>query len=257
MDKSLSLTEILGQYLQMTPVSNSHHSGHCPFCSSGDKDNLIVSLISRHWICLTCGADGDRFDFVAKSENISRAEAILLVSRHAESGEPFAHARFKPQAPAPEEKKIPEPEQTPEKAPAPAAPKPTKAKAASAKHSAGSELLARFLQYRDVIPSYQGAAVLDGQAKLIASDSDFPLSSNLTGIGETLTPVLAHVGTLLPKNGASALPATLTFASDDLAIVAHQSGTADKALLLLVQLANPADVPVTRRLVTTASKPPV
>jgi hypothetical protein len=59
---------------------------------------------------------------------------------------------------------------------------------------------------------------------------------------------------MLSKWGMNAtIPATLTLASEDSAILVHKSGTADKLMLLVVRLSNPSDVPVARRLVASAA----
>ncbi len=262
MDKSLSFTDIVGQYAQLTPVTNSHYSGHCPFCASDDADNLIVSLYSHRWICLSCGAEGDRYDFVSKAENISRAEAILMVSNHASSGPSFPHARIKPgstsgtatQSGAPSKKTAKTPASFVTKPAEPAKAKAPSSQPGTTRENAGNKLMACFLECRNFIPSYQGAAVLDEQSRMIACDSEHPLSASLSGVGEMLAPILALAGTAFSKWGMdNTLPASLTMASEDSAIVAHKSGSADKLMLLVVQLKNPADMPVARRLISSAA----
>jgi len=257
MDKSLDLVDIVGQYVQLTPEDKSHYKGQCPFCG---EDSLILSVDTRYWCCLSCGADGDRYDFVARSENIGRAQAILLVGHHANSGEPFPHARFKPGAPI-KTAEPPKPERTAAKVPTPSAtkpPEPPKAKPATSQPGApkgGAEgLLAPFLKFRNIIPSYQGAAILDDKSRMIVYDSDYPSSANLADIGEILSSILVHAGAAFSKWGMNAtIPATLTLASEDLAILVHKSGPADELMLLVVRLANPSDVPVARRLVASTS----
>lgn len=259
MDKSdfLDLADIVGQYVQLTAHGDTHYSGQCPFCSAG-PDSFILSVENQYWCCLSCSADGDRYDFVAKSEKITRAEAILLIGHHTISGEPFPHARFK----AAKAAETPEPERAASMAPTPSAtaqPETPKAQAATSPAGApqGSTekgLLAPFLAFRNIIPSYQGAAILDDKFKMIIYDSDYPGSTDLAGLGEILAPILAHAGTLFSKWGMNAtVPATLTLASDDLAILVHKSDPADELMLLVVRLANPSDVPVARRLVASAS----
>lgn len=258
MDKSLDLVDIVGQYVQLTPEDKSHYKGQCPFCG---EDSLILSVDTRYWCCLSCGADGDRYDFVARSEKIGRAQAILLVGHHANSGEPFPHARFKPGAPPAKAPEPLKPEQAAAKAaPAPSAakpPEPPKAKPAAAQpaQKGGAEgLLAPFLKFRNIIPSYQGAAILDDKSRMIVYDSDYPSSANLASIGEILSSILVHAGTVFSKWGMNAtVPATLTLASEDLAFLVHKSGPADELMLLVVRLANPSDVPVARRLVASTS----
>ncbi len=255
MDKSdfLDIVGIVGQYVQLTPQGGSHYSGKCPFCSLGE-DNLILSVDKQYWCCLSCGADGDRYDFVAKSEKIGKAQAILMVGHHTNSGEPFPHARFK----APKVAETHKPERAAAKAPPATKPaEPPKAQAApqpaTPKGGAEEGLLAPFVKFRNIIPSYQGAAILDDKARMIVYDSDYPSSAGLAGSGEILASILVHAGTVFSKWGMNAtLPATLTLASEDLAILVHKSGPADELMLLVVRLA-PADVPVARRLVASAS----
>ncbi len=260
MDKSLDLSDIVGQYVQLTPEGESHCRGQCPFCSSGE-DSLILSVDTRYWCCLSCGADGDRYDFVARSENISRAEAILMVGHHTNSGEPFPHARVKASRPSAKVAETRDSERTAAMVAAPSATKPPKSSKAEAAVSqpgapkGGSEaLLAPFLKFRNIIPSYKGAAILDDESRLIVYDSDYPFSADLAGIGEILAPILVHARTVFSKRGMNAaVPATLTLTSQDLAILVHKSGPADESMLLVVRLENPSDVPVARRLVTSAS----
>ncbi len=261
MDKSdfLDIVAIVGQYVQLTPHGETHYSGQCPFCLS--PDDLILSTENQYWMCLACGADGDRYDFVARSEKISRAEAILMVGHHTISREPFPHARFKA-APSAKAAETPEPKRA-AKAPAPAAtaPPPEAAgakaapgEAAAPQGAAEKGLLAPFLAFRNIIPSYQGAAILDKESRMIVYDSDFPSSTDLAGVGAILAPILVHVGRLISQWGMGAtVPATLTLTSEDQAILVHKSGPADELMLLVVRLANPSDVPIARRLVASAS----
>lgn len=263
----LELEDIVGQYVQLTPEGKLHYKGQCPFCMSADS--LVLSLENQYWGCLSCGVQGDRYDFVAKSENIGRAQAILLVGHHTNTGEPFPHARFKPgeisfkmAETSEQESKAPSStEMKPSEASRPAPPKPetSQAKAdisvsGAPKGSDEQGLLAHILGFRNIIPSYQGAAILDHESRMIVCDSEFPLSADLAEIGEILAPILAHAGTMLSKWGMTAtIPATLTLASEDSAVIVHKSGSADKLKLLVVRLANPSDVPVARRLVASAA----
>lgn len=259
MDKPdfLDIVDIVGQYVTLAPEGDSHFIGKCPFCAAAE-DSLIVSVDNQYWSCLSCGADGDRYDFVARSENISRAEAILLIGHHTNSGEPFPHARFKPGAPAakaaarkPERAAAPPP---PRPAPPQAAPAAPAAQPAATAGGADQALLASFGELRKIIASYQGAALLDAQAKMIACDSESPQSAALADVGESLAPLLAQAATLFSKWGMGAtLPAHVTLASEELAILVYQFGPPDKARLLVVRLANPSEVAVARRLVASAS----
>jgi DNA primase len=106
----LNIADIVGQYVKLHPEGDTHYTGKCPFCSSGDnslilsQENPNWSLDKQAWSCLSCGTEGDRYDFVARSEHVSRAEAILLVAHHANTGTPFPHARFTIQTtPVPDE----------------------------------------------------------------------------------------------------------------------------------------------------------
>lgn len=246
MDKSdfLDIVAIVGQYVQLTPHGETHYSGQCPFCLS--PDDLILSTEKQYWMCLACGADGDRYDFVARSEKISRAEAILLVGHHTISREPFPHARFKAAAPPPKAA-APEPKPAAKAKPAPS-------QVAAPQGGAEKGLLAPFLAFRNIIPSYQGAAILDSESKMIVYDSDFPSSTDLAGVGAILAPILAQAGALFSQWGMNAAAtATLTLTSENLAILVHKSGPADELVLLVVRLADPSDVPIARRLVASAS----
>lgn len=260
MDKSgsLNLIDIVGQYVQLTQVSDSHFSGRCPFCSS-DEDSLIVSLENQYWSCLSCDADGDKYDFVAKSENIGRAAAILMVGHHANSGTPLPHARFKLATPAAKIAGTAESQRTvtTESASSEAAPpEPAEAKITTSRPQGSTEqsLLSPLLGFRNIVPSYQGAAILDGESKMIVCDSEYPASAELADIGKMLSPILMHTEALFSKWGMNAsIPATLTLASESLAFVVHKSGPANKLMQLVVRLENPSDVPVARRLVVSAS----
>jgi hypothetical protein len=272
----LELEDIVGQYVQLTQEGNLHYKGHCPFCSS-KEDSLVLSRETQYWGCLSCGAQGDRYDFVAKSEKIGRAQAILLVGHHTNSGEPFPHAHFKPGEISIKVAETLEPEQTAFNSPSTSATKPPetskpesskpeisepetpKAKAdislsGAPKGSDEHALLAHILGFRNIIPSYQGAAILDGESRMIVCDSELPLSADLADIGEILAPILVHAGTMLSTWGMNdTIPATLTLASEGSAILVHKSGSVDKLMLLVVRLANPSDVPVARRLVASAA----
>lgn len=250
----LSIVDIVGQYVQLTPEGPSHYVGRCPFCSP-EEDTLVLSVDTQYWHCLTCGADGDRYDFVARSENISRAQAILMVGHHTSTGEPFPHARFKPGEPV----KVAETRTAPAAAAGPAPPsakppEPPKAKAAAGPPPPAPTDSAKqgLLALRNLIPSYQGAALLDEQARMIFGDTEYPLSAELAGIGEMLAPIFEQAGVVYSQSNTT-LPGTLTLSSEDLAILVYKFDVTGKARLFVVRLANPADVAVARRLVVSAS----
>jgi len=265
----LDIAGIVGQYVQLAPEGNTHFLGRCPFC--GAADSLILSKDTQYWHCLSCGLNGDKYDFVAKSEKMSRAEAILSVGHHAVAGEPFPHALFKPAKPgaapgaapakpaaagpgaAPKPPQAPQPAQAPQPPKAAPAPPPRPATAAPV-GSAPPRLVEAFQEFRNIIGSYQGAALLDGKTRMIASDTASSASGDLATAGGLLAPVLADAAILCSKWGmGSGLPATVILASEDLAILVHKFGPADNARLLAVRLGNPGDAGVARRLVSGAS----
>lgn len=263
----LNIVDIVGQYVKLTPEGDSHYTGKCPFCS-GDDNSLIVSqenpywsLDKQAWSCLSCGAHGDRYDFVAKSENITRADAILMIAHHANSGDPFPHARFRIRT-------TPVPDATAMAAgQIPAAPPPSATAAAKANlhisraipsegwaDAANKELVARLIKFRSIIPSYQGATVLNAASKnIVLSDVEYPLSAELEEIAAVLRPILTHVGTVFPGSGApGAEPGTLSLASDDQAILAHAFGEPnDESMFLVVRLGNASELPVARRVLNS------
>jgi hypothetical protein len=255
MDKStdfLDIVRIVSQYVRLAPEGESHYIGHCPFCTA-EEDSLILSVDTQYWHCLSCGANGDRYDFVARSENISRAEAILMIGHHTNTGDPFPHARFKPAKPSAKVAEAP-------KATAPPSAKPPeapKAQAAQPAPPSGVEkvLLKPFLEFRNIVPSYQGAALLDDKSRTILSDSEYPSSAELAGVGALLATALVHTATMFTKwgMGAATLPAQLILASENSAILVHKFGQPAAPRLLLIRLANPSDVAVARRLVASAS----
>lgn len=252
MNKSdfLSIVDIVGQYVQLTPEGPSHYVGRCPFCSP-EEDSLILSVDTQYWHCLVCGADGDRYDFVSRSENISRAQAILMVGHHTSTGEPFPHARFKPGEPPPKVAETRAP--APAAAVAPAKPaEPAMAKAASPPVAPPDSAKQGLSALRNLIPSYQGAALLDEQARMIFCDTEYPYSAELAGIGEILAPIFEQAGVVYSQSNTT-LPGTLTLAAEDLAIVVHKFGSTGKVRLFVVRLGNPSDVAVARRLMVSAS----
>ncbi len=240
---SLGIVDIAGQYVQLAPEGPSHFVGKCPFCGAG-ADSLVLSVDTQYWHCLSCGANGDRYDFVARSEHIGRAEAILMVGHHTISGEPFPHARFRKVEPAAAEQASPA---------KPAPPPPPQPAAPPAAAPAGAQgPAASFTDFRNIIPSYQGAALLDERSKAIAVDTSFSFSAELVGVAEILAPILERAGNVYGQSNAT-LPASLTLASEELAILLHKFGQAAKPRLLVVRLANPSEVPVARRIVASAS----
>ncbi|HEY6093840.1 MAG TPA: hypothetical protein VIU93_02695 [Gallionellaceae bacterium] len=201
-------------------------------------------------------------DFVAKSENISKAEAILMVGHHTVSGEPFPHARFKPGSLSAKVTEAAAPKPTAAAAPAPAAAappappetKPATSSAVAPPGGAEKEQMATFLEFRNITPSYQGAALLDREARMMFCDTEFASSAELAGTGETLAPILAHAEAAFAQWSMNAgAPAVLTLSAEGLAILVHKFGPADNFRLLVVRLANPAEVPVARRLIASVA----
>lgn len=251
--ESLGIVDIVGQYVQLAPEGPSHYVGKCPFCGAG-ADSLVLSVDTQYWHCLSCGANGDRYDFVAKSEHIGRAEAILMVGHHTISREPFPHARFRagePPAPAAEASAPIQPAQ-PAAPPAPPPERPTVPDAATPP-GAAQGIAASFLDFRNIIPSYQGAALLDDKSEAIAVDAAYSFSADLAGVGKVLAPILERAGNVYGQSNAT-LPATLTMASDELAVLLHKFGQTARPKLLVVRLANPSEVPVARRIVASVSE---
>lgn len=266
----LNIVDIVSQYEQLTPEGDSHYSGKCPFCASDDPNNLILSqenpywgLDKQAWSCLSCGAEGDRYDFVARLEHVSRAEAILMVAHHANSGDPFPHARFKvrttpvtkEQAHAPGRTTDAKPAQRPSAAPAGGLQSPRGARQPAGMNDACTgELKTRLAKFRSIVPSYQGAAILhDASQSVILSDTEYTSSADLAAVAEALRPILLHAGTVFSDPGMQrAIPATLSLASEDQAILAHRFGEpGDKSMLLVVRLGNPSEVPVARRVMSS------
>lgn len=257
----LDILDIVGQYVQLTPVSDSHYSAKCPFCSS-EEESLILSLENQCWSCLSCDADGDRYDFVARSENIRRAEAILMVGHHANSGKPFPHARFKPgssnisvgEAGRSGEAEANTPMHSSSNSPQSAEAKGAKGSPSIAQGVVVKEILPPFHEFKNIISSYRGGAILDAKCGMIVCDSAYPASADLAEIGKVLAPILEHAKSIFAKWGmSSALPATLYLSSSGLAILLHKSSSADSFKLSVIQLTNPSDLPVARRLVASAS----
>jgi len=253
----LGIADIAGQYVKLTPEGPSHFIGKCPFCAA-EEDSLILSVDTQYWHCLSCGANGDRYDFVARSENIGRAEAILMVGHHTNSGEPFPHARFKPAPPSPaaEPPKVAPAAATAAAAPAPKPPEPppaTAAPAAPAGPALEQALAAAFLQFRNIIPSYQGAALFDDKSRMILGDSGYSLSADLGAVVQALAPILAQAAAVFSKWGINAAgPGTVTLSSENLAILVYKFGPG-QSRQLMVRLQNPSDAAVARRLVASAS----
>jgi hypothetical protein len=114
--------------------------------------------------------------------------------------------------------------------------------------------VARVIRFRNIIPSYQGATLLNAASKnIILSDIEYPLSSGLNEIATELRPIFTHAGAVFPgSNARGAMPGTLSLASADQAILAHVFGeTAEQSMLLVVRLGNPTELPVARRVVNS------
>lgn len=252
----LNLVDIVGEYVQLTREGESHYVGQCPFCLTQGSlilsvDNPYWSLDKQGWACLHCGAEGDRYDFVARIENVSRADAILMIAHYTNTREPFPHARFKvpggaaeAETPAAPAAKWPEAVLVERRPP----------KFGGMDEADHKELMTRLVKFRNIIPSYEGAAVQnDASRQILFSDSEFPFSAELGELADMLWPLLANAGTVFPEPGRNRAKAnTLSLASEEFAILGHKFGRERNDLMLLVvRLGNPSELPVARLVVNS------
>ncbi len=254
----LNLVDIVGEYVPLTRESESHYIGQCPFCATPGSlilsvDNPHWSLDKQGWACLYCGAEGDRYDFVARAEQVSRADAILMIAHHTNTGEPFPHAHFKTPEVSAVAAAIAAPA-SPARRPAEVTVERRTGRAAGMNEEGRHELMTRLVKFRKIIPSYQGAAVQnDASRQIVFADDEFPLSLELAEVADMLWPILAEAGTVFPEASQNhAMANTLSLASDEFAILGHKFGRArSDVMLLVVRLGNPSELPVARRVINS------
>jgi DNA primase len=74
----------------------------CPFHANAENANFGIAPDGRHWRCWSCGLSGDAFDYIARRDGISTAEAARILDPF--STRPPGPARSRPKsepAPAP------------------------------------------------------------------------------------------------------------------------------------------------------------
>lgn len=254
----LNLADIVGEYVPLTRESDSHYIGQCPFCSTPGSlilsmDNPYWSLDKQGWSCLFCGAEGDRYDFVARAEHVSRADAILILAHHTNTHEPLPHAHINAPGAAAAEGKI--------ATLASLARRPAKVdverrtdKPSVMDAQGRKEMMTRLVKFRNIIPSYQGAAVQNDESRhIVFADDEFPLSAELGELAEMLWPIITHAETVFPEARQDQVMAnTLSLASDEFAILGHKFGRArSDVMLIVVRLGNPSELPVARYVINS------
>ena len=75
-----TLSDIVGQYIQLKRWRTGHWSGDCPFHESQSRMSLSITDSKGVWNCFGCGAAGNIFHFLMRIEKITFTQALSAVS---------------------------------------------------------------------------------------------------------------------------------------------------------------------------------
>jgi len=70
-------------------------SGYCPFCYDKKEKSFSVYTHTKNWHCYSCRREGNIYDFIEQTEQLSAQEAILFINsfiNHAPNQKPNLHA---------------------------------------------------------------------------------------------------------------------------------------------------------------------
>jgi len=74
------IVRIVGDYVKLKKAGAQNYSGLCPFHSEKTA-SFSVHATRQFYHCFGCGASGDVFSFIQKTENITFPEAVRLVAQ--------------------------------------------------------------------------------------------------------------------------------------------------------------------------------
>src|SRR5947207_14937085 len=74
------IVRVVGDYVKLKKAGAQNFSGLCPFHSE-KTPSFSVHATRQFFHCFGCGASGDVFAFVQKSENITFPEAVRAVAQ--------------------------------------------------------------------------------------------------------------------------------------------------------------------------------
>lgn len=78
----LSIAEVVGEYVQLTPAGKGRLKGLCPFHKE-KSPSFQVDTEQGYFYCFGCKAGGDVFSFVQRTENLSFADALRKLAEKA------------------------------------------------------------------------------------------------------------------------------------------------------------------------------
>lgn len=78
----INIVDFIGEYLRLTPAGTGIYKALCPFHNE-KTPSMIVSPARNSWHCFGCGAGGDVFEFLMKTENLEFAEALKVLAQKA------------------------------------------------------------------------------------------------------------------------------------------------------------------------------
>ncbi len=220
------IVTVIGRYGPLIERGKRGFQGYCPLCSH-IEGTLFVRPDLQEWHCFECGAGGDMYDFVSLVERISREEAIATVRQR------FAHREEQPAAAA-----------VPAAMPA-APPRPSL--------DAGEEDYRQFFLQVEKAPGYQGAAVFDASARLLARDERYPIAPDVAELGRMLATVFDGCERLLPPPaGVSKTTRFFSLAAPEGALLLIRAGCGADLKLVIVRIGDPAAAAAARLRVLAA-----
>ncbi|AZI42252.1 DNA primase [Deinococcus psychrotolerans] len=78
----LSIAEVVGQYVSLTPAGKGRLKGLCPFHNE-KTPSFQVDTEQGYYYCFGCKAGGDLFSFVQRTENLSFGDALRKLAEQA------------------------------------------------------------------------------------------------------------------------------------------------------------------------------
>ncbi len=78
----LSIADVVGQYVRLTPAGKGRLKGLCPFHNE-KTPSFQVDTEQGYYYCFGCKAGGDLFSFVQRTENLSFGDALRKLAEQA------------------------------------------------------------------------------------------------------------------------------------------------------------------------------
>lgn len=75
----MTLADVIGRAIDLTPTVGGDYTGLCPWCNAA-LPTLTLFSASQHFHCTNCGVSGDAFTWAMKRYGLTFPQALRLLT---------------------------------------------------------------------------------------------------------------------------------------------------------------------------------